>query len=168
MNSGHLSLVPEGRRILAGGGTTGNVENELSSPGGATDATLVCRPSGARRYVGDSVPVVPPSEELKMNCPAPEGRQTRLWSATPPGLGDYVDGSVPVVLPPANIRRPSGTMAELNSQTPSGGKDWSIQSSPSEGGTTNLFRLRRDISHCGKLRQRSELLDWQSPDDQFR
>src|SRR5262249_32335097 len=39
---------------------------------------------------------------------------------------------------------------------------------PPEGGTTNLSGLRRDVSHCRKLNQRRELLDRQSPDDQFR
>jgi hypothetical protein len=38
---------------------------------------------------------------------------------------------------------------------------------PPEGGITNLFGLRRDVSHRRKLDQRRELLDLQSPDDQF-
>src|SRR5262245_53612837 len=39
---------------------------------------------------------------------------------------------------------------------------------PPEGGTTSLVDLRRDVSYPRKLNQRRELLDRQSPDDQFR
>src|SRR5262245_33054139 len=39
---------------------------------------------------------------------------------------------------------------------------------PPEGGTTSLFGLRRDVSYRRKLNQRCELLERQSPDNQFR
>jgi hypothetical protein len=56
IKSDHLPLVPEGRRILAGGGTTGRVESKFAQPqrGDRRDSGLPPRRGWEMRLGDDS------------------------------------------------------------------------------------------------------------------
>ncbi len=64
MQVGRCVFVPKGRRILAGGGTTGTAPNNSPSPEGATDQARSIAPSGLGRY-WRSFPVVPPPANIR-------------------------------------------------------------------------------------------------------
>src|SRR2546427_5869992 len=64
-------FVPEGRRILAGGGTTGTASDQFPSPGGATDQIWSVAPPGLerlpdcfRRFHHRLISAVPPAQRL--------------------------------------------------------------------------------------------------------
>src|SRR2546428_85573 len=83
-------------------------ENFFPAPEGRQTRASVCRPAGAGRLCGRGSGGSTTGNSSKISFQPRRGDRPELRSAVPPGLEDYVD-AVPVVLPPANIRRPSGT-----------------------------------------------------------